>query len=119
MREDLKQRTKRLSLAVLKLCSKLPRTREADVIGRQLIRSGTSVGANYRSACRARSKREFIAKLGIVEEEADESMYWLELLKESGISSRTGLDELLDEFSQIVAIMVSLQLLRKALRRPF
>jgi four helix bundle protein len=80
----LKQRTQQFALRVIKLVSALQKTREADVIGRQLLRSATSVGANYRSACRARSKADFVSKIGITEKEADESLYWLELI-ESGL----------------------------------
>ena len=72
-------------MRIIQLVERLPRSRTADVIGRQLLRCGTSVGANYRAACRARSSADFIAKIGIVEEEADESGYWLELLVETGI----------------------------------
>ena len=78
--QQLRDRTKRFALDVIRFCRKLPRTDEARVIGRQLLRAGTSVGANYRGVCRARSDPEFIAKLGVVIEEADESAYWLEIL---------------------------------------
>lgn len=78
-KEELKDRTKKLGLRIIKLVDALPRTNSARVIGNQLIRSGTSVGANYRAACRARSKAKFISKLGTVVEEADESGFWLEL----------------------------------------
>src|SRR5688572_13768201 len=81
---EFKQRTKRFALQVIDFCEELPRNRTCDVLGKQLLRSGTSVGANYRAACRGRSVAEVLAKLGNVEEEADESMYWLELLEESG-----------------------------------
>jgi four helix bundle protein len=81
---DLKDRTKAFGLRVIQLTAPPLPTRTADVIGRQLLRYGTSVGANYRAAQRARSAAEFAAKLGIVEEEVDESAYWLELLVESG-----------------------------------
>ncbi len=77
---DLKKRTKAFALRVIALVESLPRSRTANVIGNQLLRSGTSVGANYRSACRGRSTAEFISKMGIVEEEADESLFWMELL---------------------------------------
>jgi four helix bundle protein len=80
-----KQRTKRFGLAVIKLVEALPRSRTAEILGRQLLRSGTSVGANYRAACRGRSAHDVIAKLGVVEEEADESIYWIELLVEAGM----------------------------------
>lgn len=83
--EDFKRRTKRFALDVIELVGSLPKDRSADVIARQLLRSSTSVGANYRSATRAQSVAHMISKLSIVEEEADESMYWLELLFESGL----------------------------------
>jgi four helix bundle protein len=103
--KDLKQRTKEFALRIIKLVESLPRI--TDVIGKQLLRSGTSVGANYRSACRAKSTADFISKMGTVEEEADESIYWMELLIESGLISKDEVDELLDEADQIVAITVS------------
>src|SRR5580692_12581436 len=77
---ELKLRTKQFALRILKLVSALPRSTEERAVGNQLVRSGTSVGANYRAACRGRSKAEFIAKLGTVEEEADESAFWLEII---------------------------------------
>ena len=82
--QAFKNRTKQFALGVVKFVESLPRARVADVLGRQLLRSGTSVGANYRAACRGRSTSDVVAKLGIVEEEADESVYWMELLVESG-----------------------------------
>ncbi len=81
----LKDRTKAFALRILKLCRSLPKTDEARTIGRQLLRSGTSVAANYRAVCRARSKAEFVAKIGVVVEEADETAFWLELLVDAGI----------------------------------
>ncbi|MEG4577609.1 four helix bundle protein [Microcoleus sp. N3A4] len=81
--QEFKQRTKQLALRVIKLVSSLPKNTVSEVIGKQLIRSGTSVGANYRAACRARSTADLIAKLRIVEEEADESLYWMELIVEA------------------------------------
>jgi four helix bundle protein len=92
---------------VIRLTTDLPRTRTADVIGRQLLRAGTSVAANYRAACRARSRREFIAKMGIVEEEADESGFWLELLADSRVIEPARVTVLRDEANQLVAITVS------------
>jgi len=83
--EELKMRTKQFALRVIRLCESLPKTATGAILGKQLLRSATSVGANYRAACRGRSKAEFIAKLGIVEEEADESLFWLELIAESGL----------------------------------
>jgi four helix bundle protein len=85
--KNLKDRTKQFALRVMRLYRALPRREEARIIGRQILRSGTSVGANYRAACRARSKAEFVAKLGIVLEEADETVFWLELLQESSLIS--------------------------------
>jgi four helix bundle protein len=80
---DLTGRTKAFALAIIRLVEGLPRSRAVDIIGRQLLRAETSVAANYRAACRARSRREFVAKMGIVEEEADESEFWLEILSDS------------------------------------
>ncbi len=91
----------------MKLGDSLPRTRSADVVGRQLIRCATSVGANYRSAQRARTHKDFLYKLGIVEEEADESCYWLELLADSGQVKASRLDDLRKEGNEITAIIVA------------
>jgi four helix bundle protein len=104
---DLKERTKRFALDTIRFCTALPRTEEYRIISRQLLRCATSVGANYRSARRAKSRPDFVAKLAIVEEEADECLYWLELLGELGISSRTELARLSDEANQLVAIVVA------------
>ena len=105
---DLKERTKQFALKIIRLVASLPRTREADIIGRQLLKAGTSVGANHREANRARSKAEFRAKIGIVEQESDESLYWLELLKESGITKGALLEELLVEADELVAIFTTI-----------
>lgn len=112
---DMKARTKALALRIIKLVNALPNTRAADTIGRQLLRSGTSVGANYRAARRARSRAEFISKLGIVEEEADECMYWLELLAEAAIIAPDRLASLQAECDELVAIVVAT--IRSARRR--
>jgi four helix bundle protein len=104
---DLIERTKQFALRVIKLVGALPRTIEGRAIASQLMRSGTSVGANYRAACRARSKPEFIAKLGTVEEEADESAFWLELIIDAGLMSDSKIRPLLNDASEIVAIMAS------------
>ena len=104
---DMKRRTKSFALATVRFVETLPKTRTADVIGKQLLRCGTSVGANYRASCRAKSQADFIAKMGIVEEEADESMYWMELLVESGLVKKEEVASLSDEANQIVAIVVS------------
>jgi four helix bundle protein len=103
----LKERTKRFALEIIKLVESLPKVRTADVIGRQLLDSGTSVGANYRAACRARSPADFISKMGIVEEEADESIYWMELLIKAGLVQENEISGLLDEANQILAMTVS------------
>lgn len=104
---DLKHRTKRFALDVVRLCSVLPPRVEVQIISRQLIRAATSVAANYRSACRGKSKADFISKLATVEEEADESSFWLELLQELSVSDKPELPRLIDEAGQLVAIMVS------------
>ncbi len=104
---DMKKRTRAFALAVIRLVEGLPRTKAADVIGRQLLRSGTSVGANYRASCRAKSQAYFVAKMGIVEEESDESSYWMELLVEAGLVQPSAVAELLDEANQITSIVVS------------
>lgn len=105
--EELKARTKALALGVMRLLEAVPRCRAADVVSRQLLRSATSVGANYRSVCRARSRAEFIARMGIVEEEADETGYWLELMTEHGLVERDRVEDLLGEANEIVAVAVA------------
>ena len=108
MDENLfKRRTKQLALRVIKAVEGLPKNRTADVLGRQLIRSGTSIGANYRAACRGKSTADVIAKFRIVEEEADESAYWMELLIESGLVSEARLSQLLQETNEILAMTVA------------
>ncbi len=108
MDENLfKQRTKQPALRVIKIVDTLPKNRTTDVIGRQLLRSGTSIGANYRAACRGKSTADVIAKLRIVEEEADESAYWMELLIESGHLTEAQLSELLQETKEIIAMTVA------------
>ena len=104
---DLKERTKQFAIDVIRYCGELPQQQQFWVIGKQLIRSATSVGANYRSACRAKSKPDFIAKLSIVEEEADESMYWMELLEALQVKNIKELLRLKDEANQLVSIIVA------------
>ena len=104
---DLKLRTKAYALRMIRLVEALPRNRVTDIIGKQLLRAATSVGANYRAACRAKSPADFIAKMGIVEEEADESLYWVELLIESGLLMPDQCTEVVREGNQLVAITVS------------
>ena len=103
--DELKARTKQFGLRVIRLVESLPNTKTAAIIGNQLLRSATSVGANYRAACRGRSKAEFVAKLGIVEEEADESAYWLEMLTESQILRQDLVAQLHAEAEELTAIM--------------
>jgi four helix bundle protein len=104
---ELKQRTKSFALRVMKLAGTLSKDFVGRRLGDQLLRSGTSVASNYRSACRARSKADFISKLGIVEEEADESALWLELLSDSGLVPAKRLAKLLGEANELTAIMVA------------
>ena len=96
-----------MALEIIALVESLPRSRTADVIGRQLLRSGTSIGANYRAACRGKSKADVISKLAIVEEEADETIYWLELLIESQTVEVSRVNLLLTETNEIVAMVVA------------
>jgi four helix bundle protein len=105
--DELRKRMRDFALRIIRLVESLPRTRAADVIGRQLIRAGTSVGANYRAACRARSNADFIAKMGIVEEETDESVYWLEVLIDAKLVKAEMLKPLLQEGNELLAIPVT------------
>ncbi len=104
---DLKLRTKRFSLRILDVVDALPGTVKGRAIAGQLVRSGMSTGANYRAACRARSKAEFIAKLGTVIEEADETAFWLELIMDGDILARENVTPLWNEANEIVSIMTS------------
>jgi four helix bundle protein len=105
--EEMKQRTKLFALGIIQLVESLPKERTAEVLGRQLLRSGTSVGSNYRSACRAKSIADFISKMGIVEEEADESLYWMELLIEVGIEVNMKMEALMKEAGELLSITVA------------
>ena len=105
--DNLKERTKKFALRIIKLVDSLPKTLAARTIGGQLIRSGTSVPANYRAACRARSNADFIAKMGIVEEETDESAFWIEFLVDAEIMKQPLVADLLDEANQLTAIWVT------------
>jgi len=105
--QEFKQRTKELALRVIKLVSSLPKNTVSEVIGKQLIRSGTSVGANYRAACRARSTADLIAKLRIVEEEADECLYWMELIVEAKLVDVANLRSIMSETNEILAMTVA------------
>jgi len=105
--QNLRDRTKRFALSVIHLCEGLPRDDTSRIIGRQLLRSGSSVGANYRAVCRARSKPDFISKLGVVLEEADESAFWIELLLDAGKTASDQASALLRETKELVAIFTS------------
>lgn len=105
--DGLKERTKNFAVRVVRACEALPNRAGARVIARQLLRSGTSVAANYRAACRSRSKVEFVAKLGIVIEEADETVFWIELLRDTEIVTPKKIASLLDEANQLVAIFTA------------
>lgn len=104
---ELKLRTKQFALRVMTLVGALPENSVGRPIGNQLIRSGTAIGANYRAACRGRSKAEFVAKLGVVVEEADESGYWLELIIDGELLAKRLVEPLLKEANERTAIMVS------------
>jgi four helix bundle protein len=106
-REELKRRTKQFALRVIRLTESLPKEQTAAVIGRQLLRSATSVGANYRAARRAKSTADFISKMGTAEEEADESLYWMELLVEADIMMEERMSSLMKEADELVAITVA------------
>lgn len=113
--DDFKRRTRTFALRVVRLCDALPKTRTSDVIGRQFLRCGTSVGAKYRAACRGRSRRDFVAKLGIVEEECDETIYWLELIVEAGLMEDKRVAELKQEAEETLSMVVASI---KTARRP-
>ena len=105
--QELRRRTKDFALRILRMCRTMPSTRETNVINGQILRSATGMAANYRAVGLARSKAEFIAKLGIVIEEADEAVFWLEMLADSGIVRAAKLRELLTEGNQLVAIFLA------------
>ncbi|MEN7548059.1 four helix bundle protein [Rapidithrix thailandica] len=105
--EVFRGRTKRMALDIIEVYRKLPQKEEAKLIGRQLLRSATSVAANFRATCRARSKREFFSKLSIVVEEADETLFWLELLEEAKIISTNELTVIKQEVTEILAVMAT------------
>jgi four helix bundle protein len=105
--KDLEQRTKKFSLAVIRYASRLSRSREVDILARQLLRSATSIGANYREANRGVSRADFVNKIGIIQKEAAETQYWLELLIESGLGAIAGSNDLLQEASELLAIFTS------------
>ena len=104
---EMKKRTKELAKRIIGLCRRLPENREGRLIGNQIFRSGTSVAANYRAACRATSKAEFVSRLAVVEEEADETLFWLELIAEMEIFDVGLLDSLMRETDEVIAIIVA------------
>jgi four helix bundle protein len=104
---DMRLRTKKFAIRIVRLVEALPSNRIAEVLGKQLLRSGTAVGANYRSACRAQSSAHFIAKMKIVEEECDESIYWMELVIESGLMKEQRVLTLISEGNQLLAMIVA------------
>ena len=104
---QFKQRTKDLALRVIKVIEAMPKGTTADIIGKQMLRCATSVGANYRAACRGKSPADVVHKLGIVEEEADECLYWMELLVEAEIINRARLESLMAETNEILAMVVA------------
>ncbi|MBM4020057.1 MAG: four helix bundle protein [Planctomycetes bacterium] len=105
--QELKARTKQFALRIMRLVRALPKNLEGRVIGGQLLRCGTSVGANYRAVCRGRSKADFVAKMAIAEEEADEASYWLELIVEGGLMTEPRMRPLLKEANELVAILTA------------
>jgi four helix bundle protein len=102
--EELRERTKQFAIRIVKMFRSLPRTEEARVLGKQVLRSGTSVAANYRAVCRSRSRADFISKLAVVTEEIDETMFWLELLVETGIIPKARMESLLAEANELTRI---------------
>ncbi len=104
---QLKARTKQFALRIMRVVDALPKTTSGRAIGNQLVRAGTAVGANYRAACRGRSRAEFVAKLGIVIEEADECGYWLELIMEADLLPRAKIEPLHKEANELAAIFVA------------
>src|SRR2546421_8565993 len=105
--QELKDRTKQFALRIIRMSRVMPNNREANIISNQILRSATGMAANYRADGRSRSKAEFIAKIGVVIEEADETVFWLEMLRDSGIVKPTKLDSMLDEANQLLAIFTA------------
>jgi four helix bundle protein len=107
--EQLRERTKQFAIRIVRLFRSLPKNDEARIIGKQALRAGTSVAANYRAVCRARSRAEFISKIGVAVEEADETVFWLEILVETGIVPRARMEKLLLEANELLAILAASQ----------
>jgi four helix bundle protein len=108
MKTDLEDRTKKFAVQVVKTVSAFPRTSEGQIIGRQLLKAGTSIGANYREANRAESKDDFVHKVGVAEKEAAETIYWLEICRDSGMGPEKQIAGLLDESGQLLAILITI-----------
>jgi four helix bundle protein len=106
-KEELKERTKKFALMIIELVEELPNTLAGRTIGNQIIRSGTSVAANYRAACRARSNADFISKITIVEEECDETLFWLELIAEANLLKKEKLQDMVKEADELTAIFTA------------
>ena len=106
-KDELKLRTKQFAINIIKLVEDLPNTKAGNTIGNQIIRSGTSVAANYRSACRARSNADFISKITIVEEECDETLFWIELIMDSGLLKKDRLTDMIREANELTAIFTA------------
>ena len=107
--EQLRARTKDFAIRIVRLFRSLPKNDEARILGKQVLRAGTSVAANYRAVCRARSRAEFIAKMGVTVEEADETVFWLELLVETGVVPKARMEKLLAEANELLAILAASQ----------
>lgn len=116
--DELKKRTRAFALRIIRLAESLPDTSTARIIRNQMLRCGSSVGANYRAACRAKSKPDFISKMGIVEEEADETVYWMELLIDAEIMKPSRIADLIDEANQITRIVVASINTARGYKRP-
>ena len=116
---EMKTRTQEFALRVIHCVESLPKNRVSDILGRQLLRSATSVGANYRAACRSRSDADFQARMGIVEEEADETLYWMELLVQANLVKRDRLENLMQEAEELLRIVVaSIKTVKNRTRKP-
>ena len=107
--QELKARTRKFALRIIRLFRALPKTAEAQIIGKQLLRSGTAVAANYRATCRARSRAEFLARIGVVVEEADETVFWMEMLTDSGTLPFARMQEIIGEAQELLAIFAASQ----------
>jgi four helix bundle protein len=116
MKTELEERTRKFAVQVVKAVAAFPKTSEGQIIGKQLLRSGTSIGANYREANRAESRHDFVHKVGVAEKEAAETIYWLEICRDTKLGSEKSISILLDEVSQLLAILITIG--RKAKNKP-